>query len=90
MRKKGTAAIAGDGNETTQKPSRVPRFAECPNWVKSAVLEVGRSLPVYPDNRTSLVSAATSQKCQAQEVQGGYDSKPTRERVNAETTLVVN
>jgi hypothetical protein len=34
-------------------------------WVKSAALTVGRSLPVYPDNRTSSVSAATSQKCQA-------------------------
>src|SRR6202022_4509803 len=31
--------------------------------VKSAVLTVGRSLPVYPDDRTCSVSAATSQKC---------------------------
>src|SRR6266516_2727644 len=31
--------------------------------VKSAVLTVGQSLPVYRDNRTSSVSAATLQKC---------------------------
>jgi len=30
--------------------------------VKSAALTVGQSLPVYPDNRTSSVSAATSQR----------------------------
>jgi hypothetical protein len=32
--------------------------------VKSVALTVGRSLPVYPDNRTSQVSAATSHLCQ--------------------------
>ena len=32
---------------------------------KSAALTACCSLPVYPDNRTSSVSAATSQKCQA-------------------------
>src|SRR6266852_5748747 len=31
---------------------------------KSAVLSVGRSLPVRPDHRTSSVWAATSQRCQ--------------------------
>jgi hypothetical protein len=41
-----------------------PPFRECRSWVKSAMLAVGRSLPVYPDNRTSSISAATSQKCQ--------------------------
>ena len=35
-----------------------------PTWVKRVVLAVGRRLPVHPDNRTYLVSAATSQKCQ--------------------------
>jgi hypothetical protein len=37
--------------------------------VKRVVLAVGRRLPVYPDNRTYLVSAATSQKCQEQTIQ---------------------
>jgi hypothetical protein len=32
--------------------------------VKSAALTAGRSLPIYPDNRTSSVSAALSQKGQ--------------------------
>jgi hypothetical protein len=30
---------------------------------KSAVVTVGGSLPVYPNNQTNSVSAATSQKC---------------------------
>src|SRR5882724_1889945 len=32
--------------------------------VKSAVLIIGRPLPIYPDNRTYSVSAASSQECQ--------------------------
>jgi hypothetical protein len=38
-------------------------WAQAELWAKSAAWTVGRSLPVYPDNRTSSVSAATSQEC---------------------------
>jgi hypothetical protein len=40
-----------------------PSERQCPSWVKLVVLTVRRSLPVYPDNRTSSVSGATSQTC---------------------------
>jgi hypothetical protein len=33
-------------------------------WVDSAVLTFGRSLPVYPDERTFSESVGMSQKCQ--------------------------
>jgi hypothetical protein len=33
-------------------------------WVNRVGLTVGQSLPIYPNNRTASVSAATSQKCQ--------------------------
>jgi hypothetical protein len=39
-----------------------PRFHTA--WVISAVLTVGRPLPVYPEEQTFLDSVGMSQKCQ--------------------------
>ena len=36
----------------------------CLFWIKSAVLTLCRSLPVYPDQRTSSAPVGTSQRCQ--------------------------
>jgi hypothetical protein len=36
---------------------------QSPLWVKSGVLTVGMSLPVFPDDRTSPVSVSMSQTC---------------------------
>ena len=38
--------------------------ARCLSWVKSAVLTVDRSLPVYPDQRTFQERSGMSQRCQ--------------------------
>jgi hypothetical protein len=35
-----------------------------PLWVKSPIVTVGQSLPVYPDQRTFSESVGMSQKCQ--------------------------
>jgi hypothetical protein len=40
--------------------------ARCLSWAKSAVLTIGRSLPVYPDKQTYSESAGMSQTCQQQ------------------------
>jgi hypothetical protein len=46
------------------KATELLRSSEMTRRVKSAVLTVGQSLPVYRDNQTLSVSADTSQKCQ--------------------------
>ena len=61
------------GNYTTQRICglRVPRVGcyshplrpQCSQWVKSVVLTLRRSLPIYPDKQTFTVSVGMSQKC---------------------------
>jgi hypothetical protein len=40
------------------------RLGPCPSWVKSAVLTVGRSLPIFLDQRTFSREVGMSQRCQ--------------------------
>ena len=39
-------------------------------WIKSAVLTVGRSLPVYPDKQTFSEPVCMSQRCQFRKLRG--------------------
>src|SRR6266436_6180672 len=48
-----------------QSGSAVGGAVPCPSWVKSAVLTVGRSLPVYPDKQTFSESVGMSQRRQS-------------------------
>src|ERR1700730_10421192 len=43
---------------------RTEQLDQCPLWVLRVTLAVGRPLPLYPDQRTSLVFVGMSQTCQ--------------------------
>src|SRR6266568_893227 len=56
---------------------RINPGGQCPLGIKSVDLTAGRSLPVYLDNRTSSMSAASSQECVDRTIRLGIRRDPT-------------
>jgi hypothetical protein len=67
------ADFAGQWREELLVSIWTSGLTECHLSVKSDVLTVGRSLPVYPDKQTFSGSVGMSQRCQFRKPAGLFD-----------------